>query len=422
MNRSLLAACCTLIAITVIAWADEELPPVFDRRPYAEAKKAAEEGKKWFIVKATATWCLPCKQMDQTTWRDEKVVKWLTEKAVVVAVDVDKQKQTAAELEIQAMPTMIAFRDGKEFDRVVGKKDPAQFLAWLEGIAKGEKSIELIRTKAGTREGNVDVKARLDLARSLARGGKEDEATDEFVWLWQHMLEHDSGYYAVRLSYVVRDMSQLASRNAKARQRFTELRDETGKLIQGEKIDPDDMIDWIKLNEIIGDTAATLAWYDKVGRDPRWRPLIHQAAMDLEALFIDADRWADIGGLYDDPVRELRNQHEMFKMWPRQEPPADLPEDLRERLKDSPNRMLREKAGVLYAGLLAADKQEGAAELAAKAREMDETPKMTIELIETALKAKQPRAEHLEWLDELQGVDEEKARLREAVTKALEKE
>jgi thiol-disulfide isomerase/thioredoxin len=419
MNRPLLAACFALLTVAAGAWADDELPPVFDRRPYAEAKKAAEEGKKWFIVKGTAKWCLPCKQMDQTTWRDEKVVKWLTDNAVVVAVDVDQLKPLATELKIQAMPTMIAFREGQEFDRVSGRKEPAEFLAWLEGIARGEKSIETIRAKAGTREGTVDVKARLNLARELTRAGKEDEATDEFVWLWQHMLEHDEGFYGVRLSYVVRDMGRLASRNPKAKQRFTELRDETGKLIQGEKVDTDDMVDWVNLNEVIGDMAATLAWYDKVKNEPRWRPLISRVAMDLENLLVAENRWADVGKLYDDPFEEIREQNELMRMRPATELPPGLSEADRAKIEEIPHRQLREKAGVLYAGLLAADRKDDAAKLAAAAREMDDSPKMTIALIETALQAKQPRAEHLEWLDQLGGADDERTKLREKVKAAL---
>jgi thioredoxin 1 len=115
-------------------------PPVFDKRPYAEAKKAAEDGKMWFIVKATASWCGPCQMMNKTTWRDEGVVKWIGEHAIAVSLDVDEQPKTAQELGIEAMPTMIAFKDGKEFDRIVGYRDAGAFLAWLEGLAKGEKS------------------------------------------------------------------------------------------------------------------------------------------------------------------------------------------------------------------------------------------------------------------------------------------
>jgi thioredoxin 1 len=118
----------------------DDPPPVFDKRPYAGAKKAAEDANKWFIVKATAVWCAPCKMMDRTTWRDEKVVKWFEANGIVVALDVDAQQKLAEDLAIQAMPTMIAFKEGKEFDRIVGYKSAADFLGWLDGIARGEKS------------------------------------------------------------------------------------------------------------------------------------------------------------------------------------------------------------------------------------------------------------------------------------------
>jgi thiol-disulfide isomerase/thioredoxin len=110
-------------------------PPVFDQRPYAEAKAAAAAEGKWFIVKATAVWCGPCKQMDKTTWRDEKVVAWCEANAIVVAVDVDQEPSLAKELAVEGMPTMIAFREGQtEAARVLGFRPAGDFLAWLENL------------------------------------------------------------------------------------------------------------------------------------------------------------------------------------------------------------------------------------------------------------------------------------------------
>ncbi len=404
---------------------DNDTPPVFDKRPYAEARKTAEAHNKWFIVKATAVWCLPCKQMDRTTWRDEKVVKWLGKNAIAVAVDVDEQKKVAKKLSIEAMPTMIAFRDGNEFDRVVGYKGPDEFLVWLEGIARGEKSIELIRRRAGSRapkDGKVDIDARLDLARKLAQAGKYDEAADEYVWLWQNMLEHKPSMYSVRLSFMASEMKRLAAKNARAQKKFTELRDRTAKEIAGKKVDPKALVDWVKLNRIVDDTEATLFWIDKGKDQPRWRSLLQRVTRNLQELLIEKGRWADTGQLYADPIGEIERQHSLNAMMPKRDLPEGLTDEQRKHIEDMPKRMLREKAGNIYAGLLAAGREEDAEKFASRARELDESTAMVAALVSTALEADQPRRQHLRWIDAIEEPDGALAKLRERTQHTLKKE
>jgi thioredoxin 1 len=398
----------------------QDPPPIFDKRPYAEAKAAAEKDKKWFIAKATAEWCSPCKMMDRTTWRDEKVVRWLDANAVAVAFDVDKEKQLAGELDIEAMPTMIAFRDGKEFDRIVGYKDPAAFLVWLEGIARGEKSIERVKKRAAApaEGGKVNVRARYDLARALARDRRFDEAVEEFVWLWEHMLEHDRATSGVRLSSMVNDMQRLAQRSDAARARFIALRDKTGKLLEGDKVDGSALRDWVALNKVVGDPDATLAWYDRVKDEPRWRPLVERVSRDLTELLTAKKRWADVGRIQHDPLGDLDNLIAFLAILKKQEL---LVGDA--KFEDIPGQMARDHARVVYAGLLASGRDGDAVKLADKARAYDASTRMLAALISTALEAGQPRAAQLEWLDRAPGdkADPELAELRARLKQALDK-
>jgi thiol-disulfide isomerase/thioredoxin len=112
-------------------------PAGFDTRPYAQAKQAAEDEGKWFIVKATAVWCPPCKQMNATSWPDPEVVAWIKENGIAVAVDVDREAAVAQGLGVEAMPTIIAFHQGKEVDRFVGMKGPDELRDWLKGLTSG---------------------------------------------------------------------------------------------------------------------------------------------------------------------------------------------------------------------------------------------------------------------------------------------
>ncbi len=404
----------------------EDPPAVFDKRPYAEAKKAAESAKKWFIVKATAVWCMPCKQMDKITWRDEKVVKWLKDNAIVIAIDVDKEKTLAKKLAVAAMPSMIAFRDGKEFDRVVGYKSAEDFLAWLEGIARGEKAIDQIRKRAGDRvgaDGKVDIMARLELARALAQSRKYDEATDEYAWLWDNMLEHDAAFTGVRVSFMASEMEQLAEQHSGATKKFKELRDRATKQIGTDKAGFKEVKDWVALNRIVGDRQATLVWYDEVKDDPRRARLVQYVERDIRELLIEAERWADVGLLYEHPIGDFEREHASVEFSARVNFMGDISEEERQQIAQFQREDLRRKAGIIYAALLAADREDDAREFAMRARELDESNAMLYALITTALRAKEPRAEQIQWKDKVSSKpDDELARLKVEVQRALEQQ
>lgn len=106
-------------------------PQVFSELSLAEAKAKAVEQEKILLVDATADWCQPCKAMERTTWVDPEVIAWINLNAIAIQVDVDRQRAEAKELNIQAMPTIIVFKDGRELDRVVGYKNASELLAWL---------------------------------------------------------------------------------------------------------------------------------------------------------------------------------------------------------------------------------------------------------------------------------------------------
>jgi len=178
-------------------------PAVFSDLDHPSALRTAREQGKWLLVDATAAWCGPCKVMDRTSWVDPAVVNWITQHAIAIQVDVDAESETTKQLEIRAMPTVIAFRDGVEFDRSVGLKQPTELLSWLRGLLYGETALAKLRVEAAQQPGGM--MPRMSLARALANAGKFDEATEEYAWLWQHMLEHEPAMLGVRVVHARRD-------------------------------------------------------------------------------------------------------------------------------------------------------------------------------------------------------------------------
>lgn len=383
-------------------------PPIFDARPYNESRTAAEAAGKWFIVKATAVWCAPCKQMDRTTWRDDKVVSWLKDHAVAVAIDVDELPDLAAELSIRAMPTVIAFKDGKEFDRVVGMKKPDAFIEWLDGMARGEKSVEAARRPAGGGPGGQaddkapgneqDVQTRLNRARALMNSGNTQEAAAEFEWLWTNMLKHQPSMHGVRISFMAGDMKRLAASDAPARARFVALRDAAGVAMQEPKITHDQAIDWVTLNGVVGEDFATLEWFDRVKDQPRWRPILGYVEYPVSGLLIERERWADLGLIFADPVETLNREH-LIHGEVRQAQHGDaVPVEMRRRLQQQQDVRFRTRIGQVYAGLLAAERENDAGKFAVRAREIDPSPEMTDSLVTWALRVKKARPAFAEWL------------------------
>lgn len=72
------------------------------------------------LVDFFADWCGPCKQIARFI---DELADELQGQAQVAKVDVDSAQNTAAELRITSIPTLIVFRDGKEVNRVVGARD-----------------------------------------------------------------------------------------------------------------------------------------------------------------------------------------------------------------------------------------------------------------------------------------------------------
>jgi thioredoxin 1 len=109
-------------------------PAIFTDSTFTDALAAARAQGKLLLVDATASWCGPCQWMDRTTWINRAVVEAIGKSAIAIQLDVDEEPEVSERLRIEAMPTVVAFRDDVELDRVVGLQAPAELLVWLERL------------------------------------------------------------------------------------------------------------------------------------------------------------------------------------------------------------------------------------------------------------------------------------------------
>jgi thioredoxin 1 len=379
-------------------------PDMFSKSAFEASQAQAKTEAKLFLVDATATWCGPCKKMDKTTWVDDKVVAWVKQHAIAAQIDVDAQKETAVTLKIEAMPTIIVFKDGKEYDRIVGYKSADELLEWLNGVLQGKHAIDKVIADAGDRnnpEAKINVEARMELAQSLASNKKFDLATDEFLWLWEHMLEHNQGYSGVRVSFMASDMTKLAEQYEPAKVAFTKLRDAARQKMDAGSKNRDVILDWFVLCEIVDDEDGILAWFDKAKDEKKSAAVISTMNYKLFDLLVEHQRWADAGLLEKDPVAAAQTSVDMDKLTSKMNQGDDqFDAETKAMLKKQGNQRLFNNFAQRYACCLAAEKNDEATDIAKIFLEYQNNTEARVALVKWAMKVNQPREEQLKWLDE----------------------
>ena len=84
------------------------------------------------IVDFWAPWCGPCKQLGPAI---EKVVAAAAGAVKLVKINVDENQQLAAQLRVQSIPAVFAFKNGQPVDGFVGALPESQIKAFVERLA-----------------------------------------------------------------------------------------------------------------------------------------------------------------------------------------------------------------------------------------------------------------------------------------------
>ncbi len=114
-------------AVEVISWESE----------WDAAVARAKKENKPILVDFYADWCVWCKTLDSTTYKDPAVARLLGEKMVPLKVDVDHGgRELARQWGVSGLPTILVLSpNGKELGRIPGYLPARDFMSEVQRFA-----------------------------------------------------------------------------------------------------------------------------------------------------------------------------------------------------------------------------------------------------------------------------------------------
>ena len=94
-----------------------------------ESKVLEESSNRLVVVDFWAPWCGPCKQLTPIL---EKVISSSPDKIVLAKINIDENQQIAAQLRIQSIPAVFAFKDKQPVDAFQGVIPETEVIKFLE--------------------------------------------------------------------------------------------------------------------------------------------------------------------------------------------------------------------------------------------------------------------------------------------------
>ena len=144
VSRTALAGVC-LLATTGGALAENSVTvdrEVESGAPYVNDdnfRREVFESALPVLVDFTATWCLPCKQVDPIV---DELASAMAGKAKVVKLDIDDSPEIYRRLRVNGVPTVIFFNEGREEDRIGSPQSREIYEQYLTTMVDGGDMLE----------------------------------------------------------------------------------------------------------------------------------------------------------------------------------------------------------------------------------------------------------------------------------------
>lgn len=101
------------------------------KKQFSSFKELIENSDKPVLVDFYATWCGPCQMMSPIL---EQVGSQLRDRVQVVKIDTDRYPNIASQYAIQALPTLVLFKNGQAVEKIEGVHQAQQLIQHLSSL------------------------------------------------------------------------------------------------------------------------------------------------------------------------------------------------------------------------------------------------------------------------------------------------
>ena len=101
------------------------------KKQFTSFQDLLAESEVPLLVDFYAAWCGPCQMMASIL---EQVQHRLSGRLKVVKIDTDRYPQLASRYGIQALPTLVVFKQGQPVDRLEGVMQAEQLISRLQSV------------------------------------------------------------------------------------------------------------------------------------------------------------------------------------------------------------------------------------------------------------------------------------------------